>query len=93
MAIRKVLGADLLALIQLISREYVLVMVIGGVIAIPLSYWAVTQWLQAFAYRIDISLLWYALTLSIIGLLLLATVSLQTRKSALVNPADILRDE
>ena len=92
-AIRRVLGANLLALVRLISREYVWVLVIGGLIALPLSYLAVTRWLQSFAYRVDISILWYVLTLGLVGLLLLVTVSLQTRLSTSANPADILKDE
>ena len=92
-AIRRVLGADLVALIQLIGKEYLLVLIIGSIMAVPISYFMVNRWLQNFAYRIDISLLSYAIALILIGLLLLVTVSFQTLRSTSTNPADTLRDE
>lgn len=90
-AIRRVLGADLPALIRLIGREYLWVMLVGGLVALPLSYWAVTRWLQDFAYHVEVSVGWYVLTLGLTGLLLLLTVSLQTRLSIADNPADVLK--
>ncbi len=92
-AIRRVLGADLLALIRLIGREYLGVMLVGGIVALPLSYLAVTHWLQGFAYHVDVSVLWYVLTVGVISTLLLVTVSLQTRLSTIDNPADVLKDQ
>ncbi len=92
-AIRKVLGADLPALIRMISKEYLLVMVLGGLIAIPISYLYVSRWLQTFAYRIDISILTYVFTLGVIAAILLITISLQTLKSTSENPADTLRND
>ncbi|MEM6843764.1 MAG: FtsX-like permease family protein [Bacteroidota bacterium] len=93
LAIRRVLGANLGSLIRLISREYAWVLLIGGVVAIPLSYLAISRWLESFAYRVDISALWYLLTISFIGLLLLIIIGWQTRRSTSANPATVLRDE
>jgi len=93
LAIRRVLGANLGSLIHLISQEYVGVLLIGGVVAIPLSYLAITRWLESFAYRVDISALCYLLTISFIGLLLIITIGWQTRRSTSANPATVLRDE
>ena len=92
-AIRQVLGADLLALIRLIGQEYGWVMLAGGLLALPLSYWAVNRWLQQFAYHVDISALWYLLTLALVGALLLLIISLQTRLSTSDNPAEVLKDQ
>ena len=92
-AIRRVLGADLLALIRLIGREYGWVMLVGGLFALPLSYWAVTRWLQRFAYHVDVSVLWYVLTLGLVSTLLLLIVGLQTRLSTSDNPAEVLKDQ
>ncbi len=92
-AVRRVLGANVRSLLYLIGREYVRVMLAAGLLAIPLSYWAVRQWLAGFAYRVDISLGWYGLTAVVIGLLLLLTVGWHARRSAAVNPAVVLRDE
>jgi putative ABC transport system permease protein len=93
LAIRRVLGADLTSLIRLISKEYALVLLLGGIIAVPLSYLVVSRWLQSFAYRVDISAFWYLLTMLFIGLMLLATIGWQTRHSTSANPATVLRDE
>jgi putative ABC transport system permease protein len=93
MAIRKVMGANFASLIRLISKEYMMVMLAGAVLAIPLSYFWVSKWLENFAYRIDISAMSYLITLAGICLLLMATVALQTIKTADNNPADTLREE
>lgn len=92
-AIRKVLGANFAALIRLISKEYLLIMTAGAAIAIPLSIFFVGRWLENYAYRINISADSYLMTVGFIALLLLATVALQTMKSAASNPADTLREE
>ena len=67
MALRRVLGADQWALVRLIGQEYLGVLLVGGLIALPLSYLAVSRWLQDFAYRVGISIFWYFLTLGLIG--------------------------
>jgi putative ABC transport system permease protein len=92
-AIRRVLGATPADLIHLISSEYLLVLLIGGGLAIPVSVYGLQQWLSTFAYRVDISPYLYIVTLVSIGLLLLLTIGLQTLHSARMNPADTLRDE
>jgi putative ABC transport system permease protein len=93
MAIRKVMGASIPDLIRLIGREYLLVLLIGGSLAIPVSIYFLRQWLSTFAYRVDISPFTYLMTLAIAGLLLVVTISLQTFRSASASPADTLRDE
>ncbi len=92
-AIRKVLGAGLPDLIHLIGKEYLMVMILGGIIAVPLSYWAVTNWLNNFAYRINISAGTYVFTLLLTGVLLLITISAQTLGSSAINPAETLKEE
>jgi putative ABC transport system permease protein len=93
MAVRKVLGATLPDLIRLMSYEYLLVLFIGAILAVPLSIYGLNEWLSGFAYHVNISPLSYALTLMLIVLLLIVTVSLQTFKAAGVNPAETLRNE
>jgi putative ABC transport system permease protein len=92
-AIRKILGADISALIGLISKEYLIVMIFGAVLAIPMSYIWANEWLQNFAYRTEISATNYLITIVLISLILMATISIQVVRSALVNPADTLRNE
>ena len=93
MAIRRVLGANLGALVRLVGREYLGVLLAGGLLALPLSYWAVTRWLQGFAYRVEVSVDWYVLTLVVVSVLLLLVVGWQTRLSTADNPAKVLRGE
>lgn len=92
-AIRKVLGANTVSLIRMITREYLLILLIASVIAIPMSYYFIDQWLQQFAYKADIKVINYLWTILIIGLIILLTTSFQTIKTSLINPADTLRDE
>ncbi len=93
MAIRKVMGANLPILVRLISKEYVMVMLIGAALAVPLSYFWVSKWLENFAYRINISMISYVVTILGICLLLVVTVTLQTLKTTATNPAQTLREE
>lgn len=91
--IRKVLGADVTGLVTLLSKDFVLLVVIASFIAFPLAWWGLQKWLQDFTYRINIS--WFAF----IGAALLAltvallTVSFQAIKAALANPVKSLRTE
>ena len=91
--VRKTLGASVANIVLLISREFILLVVIALVIAIPLAYLAMNEWLQLFAYRIEIGP--SAFLISGISALIIAflTVSLQSARAALTNPALTLRDE
>lgn len=92
-AIRKVLGANVVSLIKMISKEYLFILLIASVIAFPLSYYFIDQWLQQFAYKVDISIMNYSWSILLVGFLILLTISSQTIKTSLINPADTLRDE
>jgi putative ABC transport system permease protein len=91
--IRKVLGATVSGVIGLLSRDFLLLVVIAMVIAFPLSWWAMNYWLRGFAYRITIGWDVFALAaLLAIGIAVL-TVSFQAVKAALANPVKSLRTE
>jgi len=91
--IRKVLGATVGGIIGLLSRDFLLLVVIAMVIAFPLAWWAMNHWLQDFAYRITIGWDIFALAaLLAIGIAVL-TVSFQAVKAALANPVKSLRSE
>lgn len=92
-AVRKVLGAGINDLVRLMSREYVMLLLIGGAVAIPVSIYSVNEWLSAFAYRVDVSPLSYVIAILSIVVLLVVTVGLQTQRAARANPAETLRDE
>ncbi|MEL6849461.1 MAG: FtsX-like permease family protein [Bacteroidota bacterium] len=91
--IRKVLGASAQGIVFLLTRDLVVLVLIAIVIASPLTWWVMEQWLQNFANRIDIS--WTIFLAA--GLLTLVvsflTVSIQTIKAARANPAESIRTE
>ncbi len=92
-AIRQVLGAKLPNLVKMISRHYVWMIIISGIIAIPLSYYGANIWLENFAYRIGISPLIYLITIGIILAILLIIISFQTFWSTKTNPVEYLKQE
>ncbi|MEP6951838.1 MAG: ABC transporter permease [Ginsengibacter sp.] len=91
--IRKVLGAGVPGIVQLLSKDFLRLVLIAIVIAIPGAWWMMNKWLQNFAYRIEIT--WW--TFAIAGLLAifiaLFTVSFQAIKAAMANPVKSLRTE
>jgi putative ABC transport system permease protein len=93
LAVRQVLGAQLLDLISLLSREYIAVLLIGTMIAIPVSVYALNLWLRDFAYRVAINPASYVLAFAAMIGLLFVTVGLQTFKASRQNPARTLREE
>lgn len=91
--IRKVLGATVLNLWQLLSKDFILLVLISCLIAIPLAYWGVQHWLVNYDYRTEISW-WVFAAASFLALILtLLTVSFQTIKASLMNPVESLRSE
>ena len=91
--IRKVLGASVFSIFGLLSIEFVKLVIIACAIASPIAYLFAVRWLQDFAYRIDLHLM-YFLTGGILALLLaIATMTYQALKAARTNPVDALRTE
>jgi len=91
--VRKVLGASVGSIVTLLSGDFMKPVGIALLIASPLAWWAMSNWLQGFAYRIDIEWWLFALIgLLAIGIALL-TVSFQSIKAALMNPVKSLRSE
>lgn len=91
--IRKVLGADVRSLVGLLSKDFAILVGVASVIAFPIAWWALRQWLQDFAYRIRIS--WWVFLLAALIALLIAmiTVGFQAFRAALTNPVKTLRNE
>jgi putative ABC transport system permease protein len=90
--IRKVLGASVGSIVGLLSRDFVRIILLSIAIASPLAWWAMTRWLQDFAYKIDISWWIFALSGGFALALTLLTVSIQSIRAALENPVKSLRD-
>ena len=91
--VRKVLGASVPGIVTLISKEFVAMVVISMVIASPIAWWAMTNWLEDFSYRINISAVFFILAGIITLLIALATVSIHAIKAAIANPVKSLRTE
>lgn len=91
--IRKVLGASVSNILLLLSREYVLLILIAVVLGVPLTYYFMDGWLSNFAYRTDIGWLVFLVAAAIVLVVALFTVSYQTLRSARANPSRTLRYE
>ncbi|NHA06556.1 FtsX-like permease family protein [Mucilaginibacter sp. HC2] len=91
--VRKVLGASVMSIAALLSKEFVKLVLLAFIIASPLAWWAMHNWLQEFAYRIQIS--WWLFMCSGATALLIAlfAVSFQTIKAAIVNPVKSLKTD
>jgi putative ABC transport system permease protein len=91
--IRKVLGASVLSITRMLTREFVALVLIAIVIAAPVAFWATNKWLQDFTYRISIGWLTFVIAgLSAIVIAVL-TVSFQSVKAAMANPVDSIKSE
>ncbi|RJP66951.1 MAG: ABC transporter permease [Ignavibacteriales bacterium] len=91
--VRKVLGASIKAILLLLSKEFVKWIIVANAIAWPIAYYFLNQWLEDFAYRINVSWWIFALSGGITLLIALATVSFQAIKAATTNPVESLKYE
>jgi putative ABC transport system permease protein len=91
--IRKVLGANTNRIVIYLSKDFLILVLISFVIASPVAWFITNNWLQDFAYRIDISWWMFALSGGIALVIALATVSFQAIKAAMANPVESLRYE
>jgi predicted permease len=91
--IRKVLGATVAGIVQLVSKDFLKLVIIAIIIATPVAWLAMNKWLQGFEYRVSVS--WWVFALAGILALLIAllTVSFQAIKAAIANPVKSLRTE
>ena len=91
--IRKVLGASLSQLIVLLSKDFIRLIGISLVVAIPLAWYGMNKWLQNFAYSIDMKWWFFALSAIIVLSIALFTISFQSIRTARLNPISSLRNE
>jgi putative ABC transport system permease protein len=90
--IRKVLGASVSSITVMLSKDFIKLIIIALFVASPVSWWAMNNWLQTFAYRINIPL-WVFLFSGFAAILIaLLTISFQSIKAAIVNPVESLRN-
>jgi len=91
--VRKVLGANVFQILNLVSKNYIALIFISFFIAIPTAWFAVSKWLENFAYKIEISWQIFACAILITLLIAILTVSFQAIKAAMANPVESLRSE
>lgn len=91
--VRKVLGATVLGITQLLSKDFLKLVLVAFVIAVPIAYWLMHKWLLDFVYRTEIN--WWVFALAGVSAILIAliTVSFQAIKAAIANPIKSLRTE
>jgi putative ABC transport system permease protein len=92
-SIRKIFGAGIPSLLMLLTRHYFMLIAIAFIIIIPVSYYSATQWLQNFAYHVEITPLIFIKAGTLIVIITAATVIIQSMKAATSNPAKVLKNE
>lgn len=90
---RKVLGASASSIVALLSKDFLQLVVVGFILAVPITWYAMSEWLNNFAYREEVSLQVLVLAGVMCMLIALLTISWQSLKAALANPVDSLRSE
>ncbi len=90
-AIRKVNGSTIGEILALLSRQSVVSVVIAFIVAVPVSWWAMTRWLQGFPYRIDITPWPFIVAGAVVLLLSFACVGWQSWRAATANPVESLK--
>jgi putative ABC transport system permease protein len=91
--IRKVLGASVQNVLYILSRDFMLLVLIAFVIAVPVTWWIMHEWLQDFAYRINIHIWVFGVAGLLAILIALMTISFQALRAAISNPVKSLRTE
>jgi putative ABC transport system permease protein len=91
--VRKVLGASVTNIVSILSKEFIKLVIIAFVLATPVAWWALHEWLNNFAVRTDLS--WWVFALSGVGMITIAmiTLGIQTIRAANANPINSLRTE
>jgi predicted permease len=91
--IRKVLGASVQHIVSMLSVDFIKMVMIASLIAFPVAWWAMSKWLQDFAYRINLSWWIFGAAAAVALIVALITVSVQSVRAAVANPVKSLRSE
>ncbi|MNL53461.1 FtsX-like permease family protein [compost metagenome] len=91
--VRKVLGASVLSITTLLSKDFLKLIIVAIVIATPIAYFIVSKWLQSISYHVSVQW-WVFITAGLLSMLIaLITISYQAIKAATANPVQSLRSE
>ncbi|HEX7847517.1 MAG TPA: FtsX-like permease family protein, partial [Chitinophagaceae bacterium] len=91
--VRKVLGATTINIVTMLSKNFLKQVLLASLIAFPVAWWFMKEWLNDFAYRINISIWIFIMVAAAAFLVALFTISFQAMKAALANPVKSLRTE
>ncbi|MEM9672289.1 MAG: ABC transporter permease [Bacteroidota bacterium] len=91
--IRKVLGASVQSIVKLLSWDYLRLVLIASLLALPVGYWVIQQWLRMYAVRTEMNVSLFLTPIAMVLIIALLTVSIQTIRAALANPTESLRYE
>jgi putative ABC transport system permease protein len=91
--IRKVLGATVSNILQLLYKDFAVLVVVAFVVSAPLAWYAINKWLQTYSFRLSINWILFAVPFVVVFIIAFVTVSLLTVKAALMNPVKSLKTE
>lgn len=91
--IRKVLGAGIFDIVKILNLDFIKFVVVGFLIASPIAYFIMKKWLEDFAFKIEITPIYFIIGIAITLFVALMTISFQSIKAALINPAQTLKYE
>ena len=91
--IRKVLGASVSRIVTMLSREFIMLILVACIIAIPAAYYFMQQWLESFEYRVALGPGIFVTAGAIALIIAMITISMKSIRSALSNPVKSLRNE
>lgn len=92
-SIRKVLGANINEILKVLTKEYIWLVLLSTLVAVPLAFLLINNWLDSFLVRIPLNPLFFAMPVAGLLLIILLTIGNKTRKAAIVNPARTLKQE
>lgn len=91
--IRKVLGASLISIVSMLSADFIKLILIASILSLPIAYFAMQNWLEAYAYRIPLGWVLFVVPIVVILFIAALTMSFQIIKTAMTNPAETLKYE
>jgi len=91
--VRKVLGASVGNILVMLAREYVLLIGISSLLAIPLIWYATAKWMEGFSYRIELEWWMFGFPSLLVMIVSLVAISGQAVRAAMSNPTQVLRDQ
>jgi putative ABC transport system permease protein len=92
-SIRKVLGASAIQIVTLVTKDYIKLILVAGIVAVPVAYFLLQNWLKDYAFHIRVGAWFFLLPVALIVIIALITVLYQSVKAAIANPAKSLRTE